>query len=145
MEIKGKIKEISISETQAKVKLEDGMVISSNMPFVRAAVQQLAEGNDIVADVYVNPGTGKWAGRTFYNINNIALDLPVIQRKDELKEPEKPVETKTTTPEPQASPPPETKQEEVLAYTPESATMEMGRLWIQLLTASKEFFKVFKK
>ena len=149
MEIKGKIKEISISESQAKVKLEDGMIISSNQPVqmetVRLIQQGDGEGKDIVADVYVNPGKGKWEGRTFYNINHIALDIPVIQREDELQEPEPPTAAKATVSDYTAKGTLEKESDEALTYTPETATMEIGKLFIQLIGAFKEYDKVFKK
>ena len=159
MEIKGTIKEISFTETQAKVKLADGMTISSNMPFVMEAVKQFSEGDSIVADVYSNPGKPgtRWAGIIFYNINSIGLDLPVINVRDELKEeivktpeptsqePEKPVEIKTTTSEPVVQEKPKDEQEDALAYTPESAQMEIGKKFLEIATLMNEFFKVFRK
>lgn len=146
MEIKGKIKEISISETQAKVKLEDGFTCSSNEPAKMEAVRQLSEGDVIVADVFSRPGRAgtQWAKYNFWNINNIGLDLPVIQREDELKEPEKPVEPKTTVDAPTDMPETEKERDEALAANPEYMIMEIGRIWLQLLTTSKEYFKAFK-
>ena len=175
MEIKGKIKEISLDEKQAKVILQPqpdfpigddpvladayrrGLIMSSNqvvqMHTVRLIAEGGGEGKDIVADVFVNPGTGRWAGKTFYNINNIALDVPVIQREDELEEPdvpvqgtERPVELKTTVPVPPTiMPEPEFEEQDALQYTPESAQLEIGKKFLEIALLSKEFFKTFKK
>lgn len=171
MEIKGKIKEISLTETQAKVKLQPqpdypddnnlrlaeayrkGLIMSSNQPVQMQSVRLMSEGVEIegksvVADCYENPGKAgtKWAGMMFYNINGIEL---VINTEDELKDapqaPEKPVELKTADPLPSWVNEGEKGQQEALTYTPESATMEIGRKWLELITLSKEFFKVFKK
>lgn len=161
MEIKGKIKEISVDERQAKVVLEDGMIISSNQPVQMETVRHFSEGDNIMADVFSSPGKPgtKWEKYKFWNINSIEL---VIQREDEFKEPDVPVqspeptvEAKTTIDAPldmpetekerdKALPPSGREVAEALAYTPESATMEIGRLWLKLITASKEYFKAFK-
>ena len=178
MEIKGKIKEISLTEKQAKVILQPqldypdgnnirlaeayrkGLIMSSNQLIQMQSVRLMSEGVDIegksvVADCYENPGKAgtKWAGMMFYNINSIEL---VIQREDELREPEKPVEQKTTTDAPtgtpeteeeqqQALPPSEREVAKALSYTPESASMEIGKLFIDLMRAYGEYFRTFKK
>lgn len=183
MEIKGKIKEISLTETQAKVRLQPqpdypdgnnlrlteayrkGLIMSSNQPVQMQSVRLMSEGVEIegksvVADCYENPGKAgtKWAGMMFYNINSIEL---IINTEDELKDipqaPEKPVEAKVEATEPSwvnegvkeqqraLEDVTEDKIGQALIYTPESATMEIGRKWLELITLSKEFFKVFKK
>ena len=153
MEIKGKIKEISISEKQAKVILHpmpdfaNGLIISSNQAVQMETVKMLSEGNDIVADCYISQGKRgtNWEGKTFYNINSIGLDVPVIQREDELQAPEKPVKAKTGDGTPSWVNEETKEQEQALAYTPESATMEIGRLFVELILAYKEYDKTFKK
>ena len=185
MEIKGTIKEITLTEKQAKVILHPqpdypdgnnlrlaeayrkGLIMSSNQLIQMQSVRLMSEGIDIegksvVADCYENPGKvgTRWAGMMFYNINSIEL---VIQREDELKEPEaplqgteKPVEVTTADPLPswvnedtkeqdEALPPSEREVAKALAYTPESASMEIGKKFLEIATLTNEFFKVFKK
>lgn len=157
MQIKGKIKEISISEKQAKVILfpmpdfENGLIISSNQAIQMESVKMLGEGNDIIADCYVSQGKRgtNWEGKTFYNINSIGLDIPVFNVEDELKDvlqdPEKPVEAKAAVGEGATEGMTKKDVEEALGYTPESAIMEIGKLWIELMKESGKFFDTFKK
>ena len=150
MEIKGKIKEISLTEKQAKVILHpmpdfpNGVIISSNQPVQMQSVRLMSEGvnvegQEIVADCYVSQGKrgSTWEGRTFYNINSIEM---VIQRDDEV-----PDSKRDVVPETEPEFVSEVEEKEALKYTPESATMEIGTLFIKLLRAYGEYDRTFKK